>query len=67
MADIMISCPVFGKDVPTGLTNETIILSTLDFALTMLCPACRKTHKWTRADAWVADAKPGRQVSKNSN
>jgi len=32
-----------------------IILDTLDFALTMHCPACRKIHRWTRADAWVDD------------
>jgi hypothetical protein len=34
MADIMISCPIFGKAVPTGITTEMIILNTLDFSLT---------------------------------
>ena len=31
MADIIISCPIFGKAVPTGITTEMIILNTLDF------------------------------------
>ncbi len=53
MADIMISCPVFGKAVPTGITTDQIILNTLNFTLTTHRPACRKIHKWTRADAWV--------------
>ncbi len=53
MADIIISCPIFGKAVPTGITTEMSILNTLDFSLTMQCPACRKIHKWTRSDAWI--------------
>jgi len=55
MADIWISCPLFGKAVPTGITTDVIILDTLDFELTMHCPACRKIHRWTRRDAWVYD------------
>ena len=55
MADIMILCPIFGTAVPTGITTEMIMLDTLDFPLTMQCPACRKIHKWTRRDAQVED------------
>lgn len=39
MADILISCPVFGKAVPTGITTDHIILGSLNFAFTMQCPA----------------------------
>jgi hypothetical protein len=53
MADILITCPIFGKAVPTGVTTEIIVLETLDFPLTMQCPACRKIHRWTKSDAWV--------------
>jgi hypothetical protein len=53
MPDILIKCPIFNSPVPTGLTTEMIILDTLEFELPMHCPACRKTHKWKRADAWV--------------
>jgi hypothetical protein len=56
MPDIMITCPIFKKPVPTGVTSEQIILDSLEFDLTMRCPACRKIHKWTRTDAWVQEA-----------
>jgi hypothetical protein len=54
VADIMIKCPLFGIPVPTGVTRDIIVLDTLEFSLTMHCPACRKIHRWTRRDAWVA-------------
>jgi hypothetical protein len=53
MADIMIKCPEFGMAVPTGITTEMIILNTLEFPLTMRCPACRQFHSWSRSDAWI--------------
>ena len=55
MSNIMILCPIFGQPVPTGITTDMIILETLTFDLSMQCPACRKTHKWKRRDAWVDD------------
>jgi hypothetical protein len=55
MAAILIKCPLFVKAVPTGVTTDMIVLDTLEFPLTMQCPACRKTHHWTRRDAWVDD------------
>jgi hypothetical protein len=42
-----------GTVVPTGITTEMIILDTLTFELSTQCPACRKTHKWKRRDAWI--------------
>jgi hypothetical protein len=65
MADIMISCPLFGTAVPTGITSDMIILDTLNFDLTAHCPACRKIHKWKRADAWVAEPDSRGQISKS--
>jgi hypothetical protein len=54
MPDIMIRCPTFGKDVPTGLTTEKIKLDSIsDIVLRLRCSACRKLHKWERRDAWV--------------
>jgi hypothetical protein len=57
MARIMIRCPLFNKPVPTGLTTDMIKLDSLDFVLTLECPACRKHHKWQREDAWIEKAK----------
>lgn len=56
MPDIMITCPIFKKPVSTGLSSDQIILDSLEFDLTMRCPACRKIHKWNRTDAWVEAA-----------
>lgn len=53
MSDILIQCPIFEKPVPTGITSDMIVLASLTFELMMHCPACRKTHKWKRRDAWV--------------
>jgi hypothetical protein len=58
MPDILILCPIFNSPVPTGFTTEMIILDTLEFELPMHCPACRKTHKWERTDAWVGGQTP---------
>jgi len=60
VADIMILCPIFETAVPTGITSDIIKLDTLDFPLTMHCPACKKIHKWTQKDAWVDNASPRR-------
>jgi hypothetical protein len=54
MAHIMIKCPMFGMAVPTGITTEVIILDTLNFPLTMQCPACKQFHSWSRSDAWIS-------------
>jgi hypothetical protein len=60
-ADILISCPVFGKAVPTGIIPDHIILGSLNFAFTMQCPPCRKTHKRSRTDAWIEEARRDRK------
>jgi hypothetical protein len=50
----MIRCPNFGRDVPTGLTTETIVFESLDgIQIPFQCPACLKTHWWRKKDAWV--------------
>jgi len=58
MADIMISCSVYGTAVPTGITTDEIVLNTLEFPLRTHCPACRKVHMWTRKDAWIDKKAP---------
>jgi len=57
MPRIMIHCPVFNKAVPTGFTTDTFKLDSLNFALILRCPACRKTHKWQQKVAWVEEGK----------
>ena len=53
MADIVISCPVFGKAVPTGITTDHIILGSLNFVFTMQCP-CLQAKRFTELATVVA-------------
>ena len=57
MPDIVIRCPTFGWDVPTGLSTETVVFESLDgLAIPLRCSACLKTHWWRKQDAWVDKA-----------
>ena len=57
MPDIMIRCPTFGREVPTGLTTEIIKFESLSgVTIPFRCPACLRTHKWEQKDAWVDGA-----------
>jgi hypothetical protein len=54
MPRIMITCPIYGKAIETGLTSEQVILDTLsDVTIPVHCPACLKVHKWRPMDAWI--------------
>jgi hypothetical protein len=70
MPDIMITCPVFGKPVSTGLHTDSIKLETLPASpFKLRCPSCKKMHRRKAKDAWV-DQKVGityRQGPKISN
>jgi hypothetical protein len=56
MPMIMIQCPTFKRAIPTGLTTESIKFGSLSgLAIPLQCPVCLKTHRWERAEAWVAD------------
>jgi len=52
---IVIRCPTFDREVPTGLTTESIKFDSLSgIKLSLHCPACLKRHSWEKKDAWVA-------------
>lgn len=57
MRRIMIRCPARQEAVPTGLTTDIIKLDTLDFELTMRCPACNRIHRWKQKNAWIEEEK----------
>jgi hypothetical protein len=55
MALIMIRCRETGKPVPTGLTTEKIQFDSLQgIQFSLVCPICRKIHRWQYRDAWIA-------------
>jgi hypothetical protein len=56
MPEIVIRCPNTRRVVPTGLTTEKIKLGSLSgLKLSVLCPACLKSHRWGQKDAWIYD------------
>ncbi len=57
MGCVMITCPVTGQAVSTGIDTE---LATLQQAAPFLsstrCAACGAQHQWSRSDAWICDS-----------
>jgi endogenous inhibitor of DNA gyrase (YacG/DUF329 family) len=52
----MVTCPITGKPVPTGIETEADILRTLPRVETpIMCPACGEKHFWTRSEAYLED------------
>ena len=51
MLQAFIRCPNTEKDVYVGLNLEWLELESLEIGeQEILCPACGKTHVWTKAD-----------------
>lgn len=59
MGCVMITCPVTGTAVSTGIETEQ---STLDraksFTSRIVCRACGGEHMWSRRDAWICEFAP---------
>ena len=54
MLEILISCPMTGKPLQTGLDTATVNFEDLpNLALPVVCPHCRQVHLWKPSDAWV--------------
>lgn len=55
MGKVMISCPVNGKPVFTGMRiDETAFAAVTMPKITLgSCSQCGRTHKWSKVDAWV--------------
>ncbi len=54
MPRVMIHCPDTGKPVYTGMNFDWFQFETTTLGTRKLeCPACGKTHQWTRADVYL--------------
>jgi hypothetical protein len=54
MPALMVTCPVTGKIVPTGIEIEAEDLRALPrIAAPVYCAACGEKHFWTRDDAML--------------
>ena len=59
MNKIMITCPVTGKHVSTGIITDRDTFNHLPVALSsMNCPHCGVATSMDGADAWLRDEKP---------
>jgi len=63
MPDILVTCPITGRPVPTGIGTESIVLDSLPkVSIPMHCPECGGYHYWTREHAWVDGEEPSKVV-----
>ncbi len=53
MPEILIRCPVTGKDLPTGiaLPADAFLVADID-TFPVACPHCGQLHSWRKADAF---------------
>jgi hypothetical protein len=55
MTDLMIRCPITGKEYSTGLDTGQFP-DVPDVPCRTLCPRCGRVHRWWPHDAWTKDA-----------
>jgi hypothetical protein len=54
MTEILIRCPVTGKDVPTGIALPAEVFLTAEIETRpVACPHCRQLHAWNKPDAYL--------------
>ena len=59
MSAVMISCPIAGRPVSTGIETEPAVFRRLPkVAARILCPACGQEHIWNTSVAWLAIEPP---------
>ena len=59
MGCVMITCPITGQAVSTGIDTELGTLQQADpFLSSTRCAACGARHQWSRSDAWICDSTP---------
>ena len=48
---VMIKCPQTGQAVQTGVALDDEAFETVKLDYSFQCPACDRTHRWTKSDA----------------
>ena len=54
MAPVLISCPISGRLVPTGIEAESEDELDMEGHVLLACPDCGADHRWSRMDAVLA-------------
>jgi hypothetical protein len=59
MGWVMISCPVTGRAISTGIETDHFSLKQVrSFTSRCSCQACGGEHAWSNFDAWICDTSP---------
>lgn len=54
MPEILIRCPVTGRDVHTGIALQADVFLTAEIATyPVACPYCGGRHSWTQKEAYL--------------
>lgn len=54
MPEVLIRCPVTGKDVHTGIALQADVLRNAHIdTFPVACPHCGKQHPWTQGEAYL--------------
>ena len=54
MNEIMIRCPVTGKELSTGIFSDPGSFALTSFFVSQVhCPICGVEHSWSKSDAWL--------------
>ena len=54
MPEILIRCPVTGKDVPTGIALSADAFQQAEInTYPVACPHCGQKHPWSKPDAFL--------------
>lgn len=54
MSQVLITCPVSGEEVPTGISLPPELFEEAVFAdNSVTCPACGQVHVWSKEDAFL--------------
>lgn len=56
MGTVMVTCPVTGKELFTGIETDNLSLCRCpNFVGRVYCPFCAVEHRWSKEHAWVCE------------
>jgi len=59
MPDILIECPISGREFSTGVITDKASFDVLrEVTAKALCPYCSQEHEWRKNDARLAETVP---------
>jgi hypothetical protein len=53
MPEVLIRCPVTGKDISTGISLKAEVFLKVDLHQSIKCSHCGMQHSWSKDDAFL--------------